>query len=148
LTISTTTTKKGRVTSNLEGAPLDDALCIEDEKTIRMVYTQHSCHRLCISPPLTTINNTTHKHANVQVFDIFNDEGLFLGASSSLNLCAAVEVAKSMKKGTTRQQRCVDLDVISSLWRRLRGSFVLNTLRQHNRHDCVRWRVPIPGIET
>ena len=62
---------QGRITANLEGAPIDEAIQITDEEAIR--YT----------------------------FDLLTDEGIFVGASSGLNVAAAVAVAKKMGPGHT-----------------------------------------------
>jgi cysteine synthase A len=62
---------QGRVTSNLQGSPIDDAVTIPDADTIRML------------------------------FRLLKDEGLFVGASSALNVCAAVQVAKQLGPGHT-----------------------------------------------
>ncbi|XP_013401371.1 cysteine synthase 1 [Lingula anatina] len=62
---------QGRVTSNLEGAPIDDAMCITDKEAVE--YT----------------------------FRLLHEEGFFVGASSGLNVAAAVRVAKSMGPGHT-----------------------------------------------
>jgi len=62
---------QGRVTNNLQGAPVDDALCITDDRTLPMVF------RLLI------------------------EEGFFVGASSALNVVAAMDVAKKLGPGHT-----------------------------------------------
>ena len=64
---------QGRVTENLKGevAELDGALHIADEKSVEMVYR-------CL-----------------------DEEGLYLGASSALNVVAAKEVAERLGKGHT-----------------------------------------------
>lgn len=64
---------QGRVTDNLENEvkELDGSLNISDEKSIEMVYR-------CL-----------------------DEEGLYLGASSALNVVAAKEVAEKMGKGST-----------------------------------------------
>ncbi|KAL5612968.1 hypothetical protein BROUX41_003954 [Berkeleyomyces rouxiae] len=64
---------QGRVTDNMAGeiGSVDGSFQIPDEKTIEMVYR-------CL-----------------------DEEGLYLGASSALNVAAAVEVAKKMDKGQT-----------------------------------------------
>jgi len=62
---------QGRVTSNLEGIEIDDAVHIPDSESIKMV------------------------------FKLLAEEGLFVGASSALNVAAAVEVAKNMPEGST-----------------------------------------------
>ncbi|EQC28052.1 cysteine synthase [Saprolegnia diclina VS20] len=62
---------QGRVTENLRGAPIDDAVHIEDHRSIEMVYR------------------------------LLKDEGIFVGASSGLNVTAAVDVAKAMGPGHT-----------------------------------------------
>ncbi len=56
------------MTENLKGAPIDDAVQIADAKSIHMVY--HLLHH----------------------------EGLFVGASSAMNVVAAKEVAMQMPK--------------------------------------------------
>eukprot|EP00817_Percolomonadidae_sp_ATCC50343_P003044 CAMPEP_0117424998 /NCGR_PEP_ID=MMETSP0758-20121206/5326_1 /TAXON_ID=63605 /ORGANISM="Percolomonas cosmopolitus, Strain AE-1 (ATCC 50343)" /LENGTH=241 /DNA_ID=CAMNT_0005209155 /DNA_START=398 /DNA_END=1120 /DNA_ORIENTATION=- len=59
----------GRITDNLKDTQIDDALLIEDDKVIRMV------------------------------FDLLYNEGVYVGASSALNVQAAVEVANSIGPG-------------------------------------------------
>jgi cysteine synthase A len=59
----------GRVTANLEGAAIDDALHIEDSATVRYVYR------------------------------LLHEEGLFLGSTSGINVAAAVEVARQLGPG-------------------------------------------------
>jgi len=58
-----------RVTSNLEGAPIDDAVLIEDSATVRCVYR------------------------------LLHEEGLFLGSTSGINVAAALEVARQLGPG-------------------------------------------------
>jgi cysteine synthase A len=60
-----------RITANLEGTPIDDALRIDDQSCVAMVYR------------------------------LLREEGLFLGASSGLNVAAAVEVARQLGPGHT-----------------------------------------------
>lgn len=73
---------QGRITDNLATIvkDVDGALSIPDEKSIHMVY------------------------------DLLDTEGLYLGASSALNVVAAVELAKELGPGT----RSVPLFKISS----------------------------------
>jgi cysteine synthase len=61
----------GRITANLDGAPIDDALLIEDTDTVRCVYR------------------------------LLYEEGLFLGSTSGINLAAAVRVARELGPGHT-----------------------------------------------
>lgn len=61
----------GRVTANLEGAPIDDAVRISDHQAVEMIYR------------------------------LLDDEGLFVGGSSGINVAAAVEVAKQLGPGHT-----------------------------------------------
>ena len=61
----------GRVTANLEGAPLDDAVRIEDPEIVRTVYR------------------------------LLHEEGLFLGGTSGVNVAAAVRVARELGPGHT-----------------------------------------------
>jgi len=61
----------GRVTANLTGAPIDDALFIPDAETVHMVYR------------------------------LMREEGLFLGSTSGINVAAAVRLAKQMGPGHT-----------------------------------------------
>jgi cysteine synthase A len=61
----------GRVTANLEGSPIDDAVRIDDPDVVRTTY--HLLYR----------------------------EGLFLGGTSGVNVAAAVRVARDMGPGNT-----------------------------------------------
>ena len=61
----------GRVTANLAGAPIDDALLIEDAETVACVYR------------------------------LLREEGLFLGSTSGINVAAAVRVARQLGPGHT-----------------------------------------------
>jgi cysteine synthase len=61
----------GRVTANLDGAPLDDALRVEDPEI------------------LVTVRRLLH------------EEGLFLGGTSGVNVAAAVRVARGLGRGHT-----------------------------------------------
>jgi cysteine synthase A len=61
----------GRVTANLQGAPIDDAVHIEDPETVHFVYR------------------------------LLREEGLFLGSTSGINVAAAVRVAREIGVGHT-----------------------------------------------
>jgi len=61
----------GRITANLEGAPIDDGVYIEDADTVRHVYR------------------------------LLHEEGLFLGSTSGINVAAAVRVAQGLGPGHT-----------------------------------------------
>ena len=61
----------GRVTANLEGSPIDDAVRIEDAEIVRTTYR------------------------------LLYDEGLFLGGTSGTNVAAAVRVARELGPGHT-----------------------------------------------
>jgi cysteine synthase A len=61
----------GRVTANMQDAPIDDALHIEDAQTIRYVYR------------------------------LLHEEGLFVGSTSGINVAAAVQVARDLGPGHT-----------------------------------------------
>jgi cysteine synthase len=60
-----------RVTANLEGAPIDDALQIDDKEAVRVIY------------------------------QLLNKDGLFMGGSVGINVGAAVALAKQMGPGHT-----------------------------------------------
>jgi cysteine synthase A len=60
-----------RVTANLEGTPIDDAVRVGDPDAVAMVYR------------------------------LLREEGLYLGGSSGINVCAAVEVARRLGPGHT-----------------------------------------------
>jgi cysteine synthase A len=62
---------QGRVTENLKDAPIDDAIFIPDQDTIKMF------------------------------FQLLDEEGLFVGASAALNVVAATKLAKQMGPGHT-----------------------------------------------
>jgi cysteine synthase A len=61
----------GRVTANLAGAPIDDALRIPDAETLHFVYR------------------------------LLREEGLLLGSTAGINVAAAVRVAKQLGPGHT-----------------------------------------------
>jgi cysteine synthase A len=61
----------GRVTANLAESPLDDAVQIEDAEVVRTTYR------------------------------LLHEEGLFLGATSGVNVAAAVRVARTLGPGNT-----------------------------------------------
>jgi cysteine synthase len=60
-----------RVTANLEGTPIDDALRIDDHACVNMVYR------------------------------LLREEGLFVGGSTGINVAAAVQLARQMGPGHT-----------------------------------------------
>ncbi len=62
---------QGRITANLEGAPVDDAVRIADEEALP------------------------------HLFDLVTEEGLLLGGSSGINIAGAVRVAKMLGPGHT-----------------------------------------------
>lgn len=62
---------QGRITANLEGAPIDDAVRIPDEEALPYI------------------------------FDLVIQEGLVLGGSSGINIAAAVRVARELGPGHT-----------------------------------------------
>ena len=62
----------GRVTANLEGAPIDDACTSTDVECVRTVY------------------------------QLLREEGLFLGSTSGVNVAAAVQVAQAARARATR----------------------------------------------
>ena len=61
----------GRITANLQGAPVDDALRIADAQTMHYVYR------------------------------LLREEGLLLGSTAGINVAAAVEVARQLGPGHT-----------------------------------------------
>jgi cysteine synthase A len=62
---------QGRITKNLEGAPIDDAYQIKDEEWLPIL------------------------------FDLVREEGLVLGGSSGLNVAGAIRLAKELGPGHT-----------------------------------------------
>jgi cysteine synthase A len=62
---------QGRVTANLEGAPVDLAYRIPDEEALRIV------------------------------FDLVEHEGLLLGGSSGINIAGAIRLARDLGPGHT-----------------------------------------------
>jgi cysteine synthase A len=60
-----------RITANLDGTPIDDAVTVDDPTCVKMVYR------------------------------LLRDEGLFVGGSSGVNVAAAVQVAQQMGPGHT-----------------------------------------------
>ncbi|MBE8191099.1 MAG: cysteine synthase A [Alphaproteobacteria bacterium] len=62
---------QGRLTANLEGAPIDDAYQISDDEALPII------------------------------FDLLREEGLCLGGSSGINIAGAIRMAKDMGAGHT-----------------------------------------------
>ena len=62
---------QGRITANLEGAPVDQAMQIPDEEALPVI------------------------------FDLIKTQGLVLGGSSGINVAAAIRIAKEMGPGHT-----------------------------------------------
>jgi len=60
-----------RITANLEGTPIDDAVSVDDPTCVKMVYR------------------------------LLREEGLFVGGSSGINVAAAVHVARQLGPGHT-----------------------------------------------
>ena len=60
-----------RITANLEGTPVDDAVRVGDPEAVRMVYR------------------------------LLREEGLFVGGSTGINVCGAVETARKLGPGHT-----------------------------------------------
>ncbi|HXF80502.1 MAG TPA: cysteine synthase A [Usitatibacter sp.] len=60
-----------RITANLEGTPVDDSVRVADTDAVRMVYR------------------------------LLREEGLFVGGSTGINVCAAVETARKLGPGHT-----------------------------------------------
>jgi len=60
-----------RITANFEGTPVDDAVQVSDQAAVTMVYR------------------------------LLREEGLYVGGSSGINVCAAVETAKVVGPGHT-----------------------------------------------
>ena len=61
----------GRVTANMQGAPIDDAVHVEDAETVRFVYR------------------------------LLREEGLFVSSTSGINVAGAVRVARQLGRGHT-----------------------------------------------
>ena len=61
----------GRITANLEGAPIDDAIRISDAETVHFVYR------------------------------LLREEGLLLGSTAGINVAAAVRIARELGPGHT-----------------------------------------------
>ena len=60
-----------RITANLQGTPIDDAVAIDDTTCVRVVYR------------------------------LLREEGLFVGGSSGINVAAALQLARDMGPGRT-----------------------------------------------
>ena len=70
---------QGRITANLEGAPIDGAVQIKDEEALPYI------------------------------FDLIKEEGLVLGGSSGINIAGAVRVAKDLGPGPYGRDRALRL---------------------------------------
>jgi cysteine synthase A len=62
---------QGRITKNLDGAPLDGQVQVADEEALPII------------------------------FDLIRDEGLVVGGSSGINIAAAIKVAQDLGPGHT-----------------------------------------------
>jgi cysteine synthase A len=62
---------QGRITRNLEGAPIDEAFQIPDAEAMPVIY------------------------------DLIRKEGLFMGTSTGINVAGAIRLARQMKRGST-----------------------------------------------
>lgn len=62
---------QGRVTENMKGAPIDDAICVQDRDAVEMT------------------------------FRLLHEEGFYVGASSGLNVAGAVTIARNIGPGHT-----------------------------------------------
>jgi cysteine synthase A len=60
-----------RITANFEGTPVDDAVQVTDKRAVAMVYR------------------------------LLREEGLFVGGSTGINVCGAVDAAKALGPGHT-----------------------------------------------
>jgi cysteine synthase A len=60
-----------RITANMEGVPVDDAILVEDRECLRVIY------------------------------QLLRKDGLFMGGSVGINVGAAVALAKQMGRGHT-----------------------------------------------
>jgi cysteine synthase A len=60
-----------RITANFEGTPVDDSIRVVDQEAVNMVYR------------------------------LLREEGLYVGGSTGINVCAAVETAKKLGPGHT-----------------------------------------------
>ena len=60
-----------RITANFEGTPVDDAVQVDDQRAVSMVYR------------------------------LLREEGLFVGGSTGINVAAAVDTARAMGRGHT-----------------------------------------------
>ncbi|XP_076817307.1 uncharacterized protein LOC143462888 [Clavelina lepadiformis] len=102
---------QGRVTSNLEGAPIDDAVCVLDKDAVTMT------------------------------FRLLHEEGFYVGASSGLNVSAAVQVAKKMGPGHTIVTCLCDTGqryftrLYSKSW--LDGKSLLDAIPTKYRHSLI-----------
>ena len=67
---------QGRITANLEGAPVDFAYQIDDEEAVRIV------------------------------FDLVEHEGLLLGGSSGVNIAGAIRLARELGPGKRSSRCC------------------------------------------
>eukprot|EP01134_Creolimax_fragrantissima_P003655 CFRG3655T1 len=93
---------QGRVTDNLKGVPINSALHITDEKSVAMV------------------------------FRLLREEGIFVGASSGLNVQAALEVAMTLPVGSN--VATILCDVGQRYYQRL---FSKSWLETKGLYDCI-----------
>jgi len=92
---------QGRVTNNLATFinDIDGALTVPDEETIAMLY------------------------------ELLDTEGIYVGASTALNVVAAVKLAEKLGKGTNSLSSLATVHILC---------------RFDGGHDPLRWSIPIP----
>jgi hypothetical protein len=86
-------TSQGRVTDNLKDTPIDDSVLIPDEETIAMVRGTHDFSLACSFHHPHCHTMAPFSLLRLQVYTLLKHEGLFIGASSALNVVAAGEAA-------------------------------------------------------
>ena len=64
------------------------------------------------------------------VYELLDKEGLYLGASSALNVVAAVELAQKLGRGVEAGRLCFNL-------------MLMRLNRIHRSHNIVRWGISV-----
>nr|CAB3228069.1 cysteine synthase 1 [Phallusia mammillata] len=102
---------QGRVTANMQGAPIDGAICVQDTDAVEMT------------------------------FRLLHEEGFYLGASSGLNVAAAVQIARDLGPGHTVVTCLCDTGqryftrLYSKSW--LDGKGLLEAIPEKYRHSLI-----------
>ncbi len=84
---------QGRITKNLEAAPIDLAYQIPDEEAVPVIFENLE------AAPIDLAYQIPDEEAVPVIFDLLEHEGLCLGGSSGINVAGAIRLARELGPG-------------------------------------------------